>query len=183
MLTKNLKRIALVLSLSAAIGTALPTRQSHAVAAFFTGGATAAAGGVLLSLGIGAGVISAIPLALTAPYTGWNDPLPMMVLVGISLLAVTGIVLLDETGNLASLQELSPQTAERLQITAAERLAYNSEIEEINALTESAALDLQAKLSPAQIAERYEGVLSAEARAAAAKVLKGTLGKAKTAAK
>jgi hypothetical protein len=188
MITTNLKRFALILSLSTAVSTAIAPRPAHAIVGAFTAGATLpAAGGVLIGIGLGAGLLFGFPAAIilsvdptdTASNWGWG-----IGGIGVpALMVLTGIVLLDEQGDHARFQTMTPAVAQKIQATEAERQAFNDELEEINLVAESAWLDAQAKMTPIQIAERYAGTLSPTAKNAVAKILKGTVGKAKAAAK
>jgi hypothetical protein len=150
---------------------AAPT-QSHAIIGAVTGGSTVAIGGALLGLGVVTGTTSALFVAVcSVPYNGCDGNV-LLTAIGLSAAAILGgIILLDEGTAHVEFRALSPQEALRFKLTEAERHAFNSEIEEINLVGQSASADLAARMAPASVAERYEAALSPLTVSAVRKVL------------
>lgn len=159
----------------------LAPRPSHAIIGAFTGGAASVAGGVLLGIGAGIGALGFIPFTSACGFPwgaypcrpdvyAWGYGIP-----GAFILA--GIILLDEKGERGQLMPLSPEVAQRLQLTESERISLNNEIEEANLVAEEAFSDLRSGMPREQIAERYESMLSPETVSALKKVVKGTIGR------
>jgi hypothetical protein len=171
----TLKTVAIAALTAFTIQTAAVPRPANAAVGLATGGTFAAAGGALIAVGVATGMFGIVgSLACITPYGGCGsgEQLFISALVGAAVL-LTGIIVLNEAGQGATFQPMSPATALQFQITAPERAAFNNELEEMNSIHESVAADIQAGLSAQQIQERYEGSLSKPAAIAVEKLIRG----------
>ena len=123
------------------------------------------------------GLLFAFPSAIYISAMNEANHVAISGIVVPGLVFLSGIILLDEDTQMARFQTIEPATAQTFSLTEAERTSFNAELEEVNLIAEEAGKDLTAKMPTAQIAERYEGMVSKTTISAVGKIIKGTVGK------
>jgi hypothetical protein len=196
--TQRATAAALALSLATSASLLAPKRAEAVVGLVLSAtGVASTAGAVLLNLGFfatGAGMF--ITMAAVGGTLIIDDGRGVHVIPiegnGSSSLAfaglltmAAGVILLDD-GSAAGiqLQSLSGAEADRLGLTAQEHTAYEAEREELNLLAQEAQREFQAakkagktEVNLSQLVRDTQGLISQEARSAAAKVAQAALAK------
>jgi hypothetical protein len=189
------KSIATTLAMTMAVSTAFfAPKRSEAIIGLATGIAPLAIAGVVVAvvgvpLGIGFGVGRHVggprrgPGRYPHPGRGHGRVLHG-VFTGIALTAI-GIVLLEDGSESIQFQPLNLQQSDEFGLTPAERAAFNSSTEELNAMAEDAGLTVQKNISSGEeeaikaSAELWKANLEREApelRSALAKIMKAKIG-------
>lgn len=156
------KPLATLAALSLVLGTGLQPRPAHAIVGLATGGATAIPGGILLGLGLGIGLIGVAPAPAycSAFQVACGSDIVAVGIVGTGLMIIIGAIMLEDSSGGWRFRTLDAPQAQQLGLTAAEQTAYNSELEEINSIADSANADLAAGLSQEDLHARYADLLS-----------------------
>ena len=137
----------LVLSLMI-VATLMSSRSSQAVVGAFASAPAVVAAGVVTIKAAGGAFIGSIATAYILDTVTKIDQEKIgigfvLVSMGLAAVAVVGLVILDGEQHL-TYQEISPEAAAKLNISESERVSFNAEIDQVNALNSQVTEELAA---------------------------------------